>query len=531
MHERLGELLVRKGLISPKQLEETLKAQMIYGARLGTNLVELGLLRLEDLGQLLAEQRRCQLATTEELDGATKAALELLTPERALKYLAFPFAVEGRRVKLAMASPWDPEATSAIAFITGLRVVPYVLPELRLFFYLERHYGIERAQRYIRLAPEHPSGTPAPKAPPPASPQDSVKAQIFGRLGENEQLSAADDELSSPQAAWDGPTTAPPVQPPQTPTATVAPPPVLPPADDGMGIDLPGVAVPSPARPSDPASVEAGATQAVAAREEIAASILPGEPVPSAVAEPAEKTQPPEENLPILPVLELSPSDQAPLPIPIPEEPPPAVGDGVDTAGTVQLAQAWEFVQWSQPPAEALPMADPEQAGSMEPISIWDQLADVAVAAGPDKAALESIASAGSAALAVEKALTLIASSARRVFFLVEFLGEAKVWRSAGPDADAPAVWALRVDLSSVSALTDAAIKMTALEATSCGEDPDVALFGALAPGGKAWVAPVVLHGRCIGFLLADEPKPVPAVLEVVRQAAEALSEGLQRLG
>ena len=41
---KLGTALVKEGVITPEQLEEALKAQVIFGGKLGTNLIELGYL-------------------------------------------------------------------------------------------------------------------------------------------------------------------------------------------------------------------------------------------------------------------------------------------------------------------------------------------------------------------------------------------------------------------------------------------------------------------------------------------------------
>ena len=40
---KLGEVLLNEGLVTRKQLEEALKCQVIFGGRLGTNLVEMGI--------------------------------------------------------------------------------------------------------------------------------------------------------------------------------------------------------------------------------------------------------------------------------------------------------------------------------------------------------------------------------------------------------------------------------------------------------------------------------------------------------
>ena len=44
-----GEYLVEQGAISPSELEETLRSQAVYGGRMGTSLLERGLMGLEDL--------------------------------------------------------------------------------------------------------------------------------------------------------------------------------------------------------------------------------------------------------------------------------------------------------------------------------------------------------------------------------------------------------------------------------------------------------------------------------------------------
>ncbi len=52
---RLGEALVQKGFITEAQLQEALKAQLIYGGHLGTCLIEFGFVKESQLGRVLAE--------------------------------------------------------------------------------------------------------------------------------------------------------------------------------------------------------------------------------------------------------------------------------------------------------------------------------------------------------------------------------------------------------------------------------------------------------------------------------------------
>jgi len=51
---RLGELLVAAGLLTVAQVEQALRAQVMWGGRLGTNIVELHYLELDPLSNALA---------------------------------------------------------------------------------------------------------------------------------------------------------------------------------------------------------------------------------------------------------------------------------------------------------------------------------------------------------------------------------------------------------------------------------------------------------------------------------------------
>src|SRR5687767_3028648 len=116
MAEKLGELLVRKGIVTAKVIDETLKAQMIYGGRIGTLLVEQGFVDIDVLGQALAEQHKFPLVDKKMFETATDFSVLLITPDIAQKHLAFPFAQDGRKLKVAFATPYSPEAVDAVAF-------------------------------------------------------------------------------------------------------------------------------------------------------------------------------------------------------------------------------------------------------------------------------------------------------------------------------------------------------------------------------------------------------------------------------
>jgi len=75
---KLGTLLLRNAAIGLSQLEAALRNQVLYGGRLGTNLVELGYIDLELLSAYLAELSGYPIATPTLLDQADPALLEKL---------------------------------------------------------------------------------------------------------------------------------------------------------------------------------------------------------------------------------------------------------------------------------------------------------------------------------------------------------------------------------------------------------------------------------------------------------------------
>ena len=152
MARKLGEILVAGQLVSPGDLKKALDAQLIFGGRLGTNLLDLGLLDEESLVEALKEQKRVDVATERMLEAAGGDALRLVPAALADRHKAVPFHLEDRRLKVAMLDPLDLIALDELAFVTGCTVIPYLSPEIRLLYWLERYYAIPRPRRFIRLS-------------------------------------------------------------------------------------------------------------------------------------------------------------------------------------------------------------------------------------------------------------------------------------------------------------------------------------------------------------------------------------------
>ncbi|RKG70457.1 general secretion pathway protein GspE [Corallococcus sp. CA054B] len=146
---RLGELLVKDGLVSAAGLEEALESQVVHGGRLGTNLVELGLLSEQDLAKALGRLHNCAYASGEMVPDPK--AVALVNPNEADDKEFLPMRADATRLSVAVVNPHDFTTLDAIAFKTGKRVVPVVIPEFRMNQLLRRHAKAFRQLRAIDM--------------------------------------------------------------------------------------------------------------------------------------------------------------------------------------------------------------------------------------------------------------------------------------------------------------------------------------------------------------------------------------------
>jgi len=151
---RVGETLIREGAITGEQLEEALRAQVIYGGRLGTNLVELGHVDLDALAEILGAQAGLAAALQRHFDEANRSLQSRLAASLANERQCVPLAVvseEPRLIAVAFMDPPDPSILGELSRALGAEIVPAIAPELRLRYQLERVYGIPRPNRYKRV--------------------------------------------------------------------------------------------------------------------------------------------------------------------------------------------------------------------------------------------------------------------------------------------------------------------------------------------------------------------------------------------
>src|SRR5262245_44352997 len=128
MAVRLGELLLRERRITPGQLQEALTHQRANGGRLGSNLVQLGFVRDDEITAILSRQYGVPSINLTQFD-LDAAIVKLIPAETARKYQAIPVGRSGNTLTVAMTDPTNVFAMDDIKFMTNLHIEPVVASE------------------------------------------------------------------------------------------------------------------------------------------------------------------------------------------------------------------------------------------------------------------------------------------------------------------------------------------------------------------------------------------------------------------
>jgi len=152
--KRLGDLLVAAGGLDAEELEKALRAQIVWGGRLGTNLIELGFIDLDELSRVLGKQRAMPAALAHHFEKADATLQAQLPAELAEKHGVVPLLrIADDKVALAGMDPLDAEGLAEISAALGVApsaLVCSVAAEQRMRYQLERVYNIKRSSRFLR---------------------------------------------------------------------------------------------------------------------------------------------------------------------------------------------------------------------------------------------------------------------------------------------------------------------------------------------------------------------------------------------
>ncbi len=148
---KLGEAMVTDSFITKEQLRLVLERQVIFGGRIGTNLVELGMIKESDLASFLSKFHNVPAVDSSKLASVDSETISCINRELAEKYKVIPFKKERNKLHIAMLDPISVHAVDELRFTTGFNIIPYVITELRFLYALEKYYKVKRDVRYIGI--------------------------------------------------------------------------------------------------------------------------------------------------------------------------------------------------------------------------------------------------------------------------------------------------------------------------------------------------------------------------------------------
>jgi len=148
MKERLGDKLIRLGLITPEQLEIALKEQKRTGELLGEVLLRMGFISEEDLINALSEQKGIEKVSLSSYL-IEPDVISLVPKELALRYKVIPVSLKNGVLTVAMVNPFDVDAIDLLHRITGRRIKPLAVSEEEFRDAFEKFYGEEKSVEEI----------------------------------------------------------------------------------------------------------------------------------------------------------------------------------------------------------------------------------------------------------------------------------------------------------------------------------------------------------------------------------------------
>ncbi len=148
---RIGDLLLREGLVTQDQLNKALSEQRHNGTRVGYNLVKLGYVKETDLTRMLARQHKMPAVDLTKFQVDPRIA-KLIPGELALKHSVLPLKRDGRTLTVAMSDPASMSVLDDIKFITRLDIFPVIAGEFTLRNAIEKFYSSGEAQMENLLA-------------------------------------------------------------------------------------------------------------------------------------------------------------------------------------------------------------------------------------------------------------------------------------------------------------------------------------------------------------------------------------------
>jgi len=137
---RLDELLIQEGLVTPEQVSAALQRQKLYGGRLGTQLLQMGVIDEATLVRVLAGKLGCEGIILGGME-ITESVIQMIPATVAISRKVIPFVFDANHnlLKVACEDPGAQNILNDLRFASGGKDIQlYVASELALIHAIAR---------------------------------------------------------------------------------------------------------------------------------------------------------------------------------------------------------------------------------------------------------------------------------------------------------------------------------------------------------------------------------------------------------
>jgi len=137
---RLGDLLLKKGLITKEDLDKAIEQQKQTAERLGKVLMDLGFISEDDLYKTLGEQLHIPFLSKSEYPDTPILDVDF-SQKFMRQYKFFPLDIKDGTLRVAMSDPIDLYTIDELRLFTKCKVRVYVSKESDVLAAIDQHYG------------------------------------------------------------------------------------------------------------------------------------------------------------------------------------------------------------------------------------------------------------------------------------------------------------------------------------------------------------------------------------------------------
>lgn len=134
------DILIKRGLLSPDQLNECKGLQQQTGAKLQDAIVKLGYCSIDDIMSAIAEQSGLQAVNLTDLT-IPPSVIEMVPESVARENVVIPVSQDNGVLKIVISDPSDFDTIQKLQFILNKDVQPVLAGKEQIIEAINRHYG------------------------------------------------------------------------------------------------------------------------------------------------------------------------------------------------------------------------------------------------------------------------------------------------------------------------------------------------------------------------------------------------------